>query len=167
MGSAYVHVEWFGGEVGCMYMSFVLCCGRQWFLKSERECRLRWRGAKNRCALEPYRDWFFEWALCHQADLWFRWRDQAIVEHSLPDCLLIRRQRGRIRSRWTIEKEIRKIVFAKFICEPNDDITSEVNEKIKSLPENFDIKHFRFTDTSLNNTNNIFFGFYEFLYRYI
>ena len=41
--------------------------------------------------------------------------------------------------------------FAKFICEPNDNIKSEVNEKIKSLPENFGIKHFRFKDDVFNN----------------
>ena len=41
--------------------------------------------------------------------------------------------------------------FAKFICEPNDDIKDEVNEKIKNLPQNFGIQHFRFKDDVFKN----------------
>ena len=36
--------------------------------------------------------------------------------------------------------------FAKFICEPKDNIKTEINEKIKKLPNDFTVKHVRFDD---------------------
>ena len=36
--------------------------------------------------------------------------------------------------------------FAKFICEPKDDLQEEINNKIKNLAKNYGIQHFRFDD---------------------
>jgi hypothetical protein len=41
-------------------------------------------------------------------------------------------------------------IFAKYICEPKDDLKNEINTKIKDLPNNFGIKHFRFNDNIFN-----------------
>ena len=57
--------------------------------------------------------------------------------------------------------------FAKFICEPKNDIKDEVNEKIKVLPNEFGIQHFRFNDnvfkTDVDSTDKIFKKFFELL----
>ena len=50
--------------------------------------------------------------------------------------------------------------FSKFICEPNDALALEVDEKVKQLPDSFTIKHFRFRDyvykKDINSNDEIF-----------
>jgi hypothetical protein len=41
--------------------------------------------------------------------------------------------------------------FAKKICQPSNSLTLEINEKLKKLPLDFGIKHFRFNDKVFNN----------------
>ena len=57
--------------------------------------------------------------------------------------------------------------FAKKICEPNDSLAIEINEKMKKLPINYGIKHFRFNDKVFQNdvdsTDALFKKYYELL----
>lgn len=57
--------------------------------------------------------------------------------------------------------------FAKFICEPKNNIKDEVNEKIKDLPKDFGIQHFRFNDnvfkTDVDSTDKFFKKYFELL----
>lgn len=45
--------------------------------------------------------------------------------------------------------------FAKFVCEPKENITNEINDKLKKLPKNFGIQHFRFNDSIFENDINL------------
>ena len=58
-------------------------------------------------------------------------------------------------------------LFAKFICEPKDDIMNDVNNKIKKLPENFSVQHFRFGDNVFGNdidiNNKLFRKYFDLL----
>jgi len=42
-------------------------------------------------------------------------------------------------------------LFAKYICEPKNDIVIEINDKIKNFPKDFGIQHFRFNDSVFKN----------------
>jgi len=57
--------------------------------------------------------------------------------------------------------------FAKYICEPQDDLMDEINKKLKDLPNNFGIKHFRFNDNIFNTDitidNKLFKKYYDLL----
>ena len=57
--------------------------------------------------------------------------------------------------------------FAKHICESTDEIKLEMNEKIKKLPTDFGIKHFRFEDkvfkNDIDSNDETFKEFYELL----
>jgi hypothetical protein len=46
-------------------------------------------------------------------------------------------------------------LFAKFVCEPKENITNEINDKLKKLPKNFGIQHFRFNDSIFENDINL------------
>jgi len=46
-------------------------------------------------------------------------------------------------------------LFARRVCEPTDELGAEVDQKIKSLPENYGIQHFRFKDDVFSNDINI------------
>jgi hypothetical protein len=69
--------------------------------------------------------------------------------------------------RYPVELTIDDKKFAKYICEPKDEIQSEINEKLKKLPPKFGIKHFRFDDKVFKNdvdsSDIIFNEFYELL----
>jgi hypothetical protein len=58
-------------------------------------------------------------------------------------------------------------LFAKFICEPKDDIMNDVNNKIKNLPENFGVQHFRFSDNvfanDIDESNKLFKKYFDLL----
>jgi hypothetical protein len=57
--------------------------------------------------------------------------------------------------------------FAKFVCEPKENITNEINDKLKKLPEIFGIQHFRFNDIVFKNdidtTNKLFNKYFNLL----
>ena len=57
--------------------------------------------------------------------------------------------------------------FAKKICEPVDSLTLEINEKMRDLPMNFGIQHFRFHDKvfqkDVDSTDILFKKYYELL----
>jgi hypothetical protein len=59
------------------------------------------------------------------------------------------------------------IKFAQYICTPTDSIEAEVSEKIKLLPKNYGIKHFRFHDDiflqDINSNNLLFIKYFELL----
>ena len=59
--------------------------------------------------------------------------------------------------------------FAKYICEPKDSINAEVNKKIKDLPKEFGIQHFRFKDDVFKNDltieNKLFEKYFNLLFE--
>jgi hypothetical protein len=44
--------------------------------------------------------------------------------------------------------------FAKYFCKPKEELKHKIDEKIKTLPANYGIKHFRFNDDVLKNDIN-------------
>lgn len=59
------------------------------------------------------------------------------------------------------------IEFAKFICEPKHELNIDINEKMRDLPSNFGIKHFRFDDKVFENdvdsNDNLFKKYFDIL----
>jgi len=58
-------------------------------------------------------------------------------------------------------------LFARYICEPRDFLKKEVETKIKTLPRDYGIQHFRFNDTVFENdideNNSTFISFFNIL----
>lgn len=57
--------------------------------------------------------------------------------------------------------------FAKAICEPQDILIKEIEDKLKDLPENFGVQHFRFNDKAFNEDikpdNDLFKKYFQML----
>lgn len=57
--------------------------------------------------------------------------------------------------------------FAKFICEPKPFLNLEINNKLKELPENFGVQHYRFNDsvfkTDVDESDPLFQKYYKIL----
>jgi len=58
-------------------------------------------------------------------------------------------------------------LFAKYICEPRNFLKEEIENKLKTLPKNYGIQHFRFNDSVFDNDIDVndskFISFYNIL----